>query len=70
MIEGINQTDVEHLKRNFEHYLSGWKLFFFTAFMKYIIVVLDHYFNNDKDCGDWCKYRDLVETEKEKEREK
>ena len=66
MIEGINQTDVERFKYNFGHYLSGWRLFTFPDFIKYAIVVLDHHFNIHTNCGDWCKYRDLAQTQIEK----
>ena len=70
MIEGMNQTDVERLKQNFGHYLFGWRLFSFTDFMKYVIVVLDHHFNIHTYCGDWCKYRDVPNTEEEKRERK
>ena len=70
MIEGMNQTVVERLKPNFGQVLSGWRLFFFQDFMKYVIVVLDHHFNIHTNCGDWCKYRDLAQTEKEKRERK
>ena len=70
MIEGMNQTDVERLKRNFGYYLFGWRLFYFIDFMRYVIVILDHHFNIHEDYGDCYKYRDVAETEKEKRERK
>lgn len=70
MIGGMNQTDVEGLRYNFWHHLLSWRLFFFTYFMRYVIVVLDHHLIFTKIVVTGANIEILQKPRKKKEREK